>query len=122
MQQLLRKIHRVAGKRHRYHRDTSHYVQLLKEQLAVVPKDSKKANILQQTYDKLMMQQSQFDTMLPLIINSQEPRQCKICMDADIDTILTPCHHVVGCRTCISRCQRCPVCRQVITDIQPIYW
>jgi hypothetical protein len=47
---------------------------------------------------------------------------CKLCYDATVTTIVQPCHHAVACRPCIEQCQFCPVCRQSIERIDPVFW
>lgn len=53
--------------------------------------------------------------------------QCKICMSADVDALLVPCHHALLCEPCAARIQgpaarrRCPVCREPVRSVQRIY-
>lgn len=48
---------------------------------------------------------------------ARQPRErtCTVCMDALIDTQLTPCRHSVACEACaavfVGRAERCPICR-----------
>ena len=51
--------------------------------------------------------------------------KCKICMDKPIDCVIIPCGHLaccLGCANIIDQMrQRCPICRQDIVMIQPVY-
>eukprot|EP00117_Sycon_ciliatum_P009362 scpid27456/ scgid3187/ Probable 3-hydroxyacyl-CoA dehydrogenase F54C8.1 len=51
--------------------------------------------------------------------------QCVVCMDAERDALLCPCHHFCVCATCADAiCKRrgeCPVCRQIIASIIPVF-
>jgi hypothetical protein len=49
-------------------------------------------------------------------------RQCKICMDHDIDTIITPCQHAVACSSCTKQCTHCPICRGPIRSTNKVFW
>jgi len=46
----------------------------------------------------------------------QEQKLCKICMDAEINTVFLPCGHMVACLTCTKDIKQCPVCRQEISQ------
>lgn len=37
---------------------------------------------------------------------------CKVCLDADVDTVFLPCRHLVCCRACADNIVDCPVCRE----------
>ena len=41
-------------------------------------------------------------------------KMCKICMDADYDTVLLPCGHLCTCYKCARPLERCPICRKLI--------
>lgn len=44
----------------------------------------------------------------------KDARVCKICMDAEIGTVLLPCGHFVACVGCAPSLLDCPVCRVTI--------
>jgi len=44
----------------------------------------------------------------------RDARTCKICMDAEIGTVLLPCGHLVACIACAPSLLDCPLCRAVI--------
>ncbi|XP_014768786.1 E3 ubiquitin-protein ligase MYLIP isoform X2 [Octopus bimaculoides] len=46
---------------------------------------------------------------------------CRICMNANISTVLCPCGHLVCCRVCAPHIKECPLCREKIIRIQKIY-
>ena len=45
---------------------------------------------------------------------AQSRLQCAVCMEAERDTVLLPCSHVVACAGCATRLTQCPVCRAEI--------
>jgi len=51
----------------------------------------------------------------------QEQKLCKICMDAEINTVFLPCGHLVACLTCTKDIKQCPVCRQEIAQTVRIF-
>lgn len=46
---------------------------------------------------------------------------CKICMDNVINTMFSPCGHVMCCKTCADKCERCPLCRADIVTVNKIF-
>jgi len=44
----------------------------------------------------------------------REARMCKVCMDAQVDTVFMPCGHLVCCNSCSPRMHNCPICRKRI--------
>ena len=40
--------------------------------------------------------------------------ECKICMDAELNTVLLPCAHRVACEKCARALKICPICRSAI--------
>lgn len=47
---------------------------------------------------------------------------CIICMDAPQETLFLECGHMCCCKSCANRLKgECPVCRQVITRIVPVF-
>jgi len=55
---------------------------------------------------------------------SNEERQCKICLDAERNSAYLPCGHVVCCDSCAPQVkdQICPLCRKNYTQIVRIYF
>ena len=49
-----------------------------------------------------------------------EALSCKICMDAKIDSMFSPCGHV-SCHECAKKCERCPLCRSEINNLNKIF-
>nr|XP_045610750.1 E3 ubiquitin-protein ligase XIAP-like [Procambarus clarkii] len=46
---------------------------------------------------------------------------CKVCFTQEINTVLIPCRHMVICLDCVTRCDKCPVCRgDVVHLLLPI--
>lgn len=44
----------------------------------------------------------------------REQRTCKVCMDAEVNTVFLPCGHLVCCATCSPHLRNCPICRTFI--------
>lgn len=42
---------------------------------------------------------------------------CKICMEANIDSLLLDCGHMVTCTECGRLLHDCPICRQIIVRV-----
>ena len=38
--------------------------------------------------------------------------ECKICFDETIDSVFTPCGHIVACFSCASSVKKCPICKR----------
>lgn len=57
----------------------------------------------------------------PVASSSNEPRTCTICMDAPLDCVLLNCGHVATCMACSGQLQTCPLCRQPIARVNPIF-
>lgn len=58
--------------------------------------------------------------------NEHAVETCNICMDAEADTVIIPCGHLVGCYECSSRVATrcgimCPICRSEIKSWQKVY-
>nr|XP_034319481.1 kinesin-like protein KIN-7M, chloroplastic isoform X1 [Crassostrea gigas]XP_034319483.1 kinesin-like protein KIN-7M, chloroplastic isoform X1 [Crassostrea gigas]XP_034319484.1 kinesin-like protein KIN-7M, chloroplastic isoform X1 [Crassostrea gigas]XP_034319485.1 kinesin-like protein KIN-7M, chloroplastic isoform X1 [Crassostrea gigas]XP_034319486.1 kinesin-like protein KIN-7M, chloroplastic isoform X1 [Crassostrea gigas]XP_034319488.1 kinesin-like protein KIN-7M, chloroplastic isoform X1 [ len=51
----------------------------------------------------------------------QEEKQCKICLDSEMDTLFEPCGHLCTCRSCASMLQMCPICRKQIKKLHRVY-
>ena len=43
--------------------------------------------------------------------------KCKVCMDADIDSVILDCGHLVACNQCGSKLNECPICRQHVAEV-----
>ncbi|XP_067674319.1 E3 ubiquitin-protein ligase XIAP-like isoform X2 [Haliotis asinina] len=41
----------------------------------------------------------------------KEQRQCKICMEDEVNVVFLPCGHLVCCATCAPALRKCPICR-----------
>ncbi|XP_041350803.1 baculoviral IAP repeat-containing protein 2-like [Gigantopelta aegis] len=41
----------------------------------------------------------------------KEQRQCRICMDAEVNVVFLPCGHLVCCTACAPAMRKCPICR-----------
>jgi hypothetical protein len=51
----------------------------------------------------------------------QEKNACKICYAAPANVLLQPCCHLVSCSPCSMSLERCPICRSLIDDSNPVY-
>lgn len=46
---------------------------------------------------------------------------CVICLDAPRETVFLECGHMVACRQCATLVQDCPICRQRIVRVIPVF-
>lgn len=51
----------------------------------------------------------------------QDSMLCRVCMDADVNTVFFPCRHVACCSSCAPLCKACPLCRGNVEDAQHVY-
>ena len=51
----------------------------------------------------------------------KDKQRCKVCYEQDIDCVLLGCRHAVLCQGCADALTVCPVCRQSITSVLPIF-
>ncbi|XP_067676813.1 baculoviral IAP repeat-containing protein 7-like [Haliotis asinina] len=63
--------------------------------------------------EKAMDDSSDEDSQSLMEENRQlkEQRQCKICMDEEVNVVFLPCGHLVCCATCAPALRKCPICR-----------
>ncbi len=47
--------------------------------------------------------------------------QCVVCMDAPLQTVFLECGHLACCTNCSEKLKLCPICRNTITRVVPIY-
>lgn len=52
-----------------------------------------------------------------------EPRdyECKLCMDAPIESVFLPCGHCMACAHCARAMARCPVCMEPVSGLTQVY-
>ncbi|CAG2118854.1 unnamed protein product [Medioppia subpectinata] len=50
----------------------------------------------------------------------QDSMLCRVCFDSEVCTAFN-CGHVVCCETCAPLCDRCPLCRRLVSNVQKIY-
>lgn len=72
----------------------------------------KEADALHDTTDPKVLQEK--------LRHIQDAMQCKVCMDASLNTALLPCGHLV-CGMCADRLDSCPQCRSVIEQRLKVY-
>ncbi|RZF33292.1 hypothetical protein LSTR_LSTR007637 [Laodelphax striatellus] len=75
----------------------------------------------QQQPSKKQQQQQQKNSDSEKLARLLDALTCRICMDANIDTVFLPCSHVICCWKCAERCQTCPLCRATIDTAKRIY-
>nr|NP_001121594.1 zinc finger protein Ci-ZF(ZZ/RING)-1 [Ciona intestinalis]XP_018671186.1 zinc finger protein Ci-ZF(ZZ/RING)-1 isoform X2 [Ciona intestinalis]FAA00182.1 TPA: zinc finger protein [Ciona intestinalis] len=46
--------------------------------------------------------------------STEDSNSCTICMDRKINTVLSPCNHMLSCQECSKMLKQCPVCREPI--------
>ena len=50
-----------------------------------------------------------------------DEKNCKICMELDIDCVFVDCGHMVSCMQCASKFLICPICRKKIKQKLKIF-
>jgi hypothetical protein len=50
-----------------------------------------------------------------------DANQCIVCMDAPLETVFLECGHLACCTKCSEKLKLCPICRNPITRIIPIF-
>jgi len=50
-----------------------------------------------------------------------ELNQCVVCMDAPFETVFLECGHLACCASCSEKLKLCPICRNTITRVVPIF-
>merc|ERR1712187_389361 len=55
--------------------------------------------------------------------NKDDSDECKVCMDAPVQTAFVPCGHMVACLACGDslKKQKCPICRKPIKKVLQLY-
>ena len=51
----------------------------------------------------------------------KEQRQCKVCMDSEVEVVFLPCAHLVACASCATGLRNCAVCRTPIQETVRVY-
>jgi len=46
--------------------------------------------------------------------------KCKVCMDADIDSVILDCGHLVACSRCGKKLTKCPIWRQHVVKVHKV--
>mmetsp|Transcript_12232 Transcript_12232/g.20235 ORF Transcript_12232/g.20235 Transcript_12232/m.20235 type:complete len:299 (+) Transcript_12232:182-1078(+) len=57
----------------------------------------------------------------PEFTSSSRRNECKICMEANINSVLVPCGHMVSCTSCSKKLRKCPICRKTISRSQQVF-
>ena len=52
---------------------------------------------------------------------SENRLTCKICLDEEIQSFISPCGHAVACWACAQRLSTCPICRGAIEQVREMY-
>lgn len=47
---------------------------------------------------------------------------CKICYDAEYNTVFFPCGHIIACAKCASSVTTCPCCNNIFTKVKRVYF
>lgn len=42
--------------------------------------------------------------------------ECMICSEKKRDVLLKPCNHIIGCEACTTRCKKCLLCKETISE------
>jgi hypothetical protein len=52
---------------------------------------------------------------------TSEGGQCIVCMDAPFETVFLECGHLACCAACSEKLKLCPICRNAISRVIPIF-
>jgi hypothetical protein len=50
-----------------------------------------------------------------------EDQLCKVCFEAQINTVLLRCGHMAVCKGCTKGLDKCPICRSIIDEVIQTY-
>jgi hypothetical protein len=51
------------------------------------------------------------------VYQDTEQEECLLCFDAPKESVFNPCGHFYTCKTCSSKCDKCPICRFPIVSL-----
>ena len=51
----------------------------------------------------------------------EKEKECKICMDNQVEVVFIPCFHVECCAICAKEVRECPISRRKIGSINPVF-
>ena len=61
----------------------------------------------------------------PSAVDAAAPSECRVCMDAPKDHMLTPCNHICACQNCANVLKQsnngCPICKKPISGYVRVY-
>ena len=74
---------------------------------------------LQRLLKQLWLQGERNSSLVPVKPTKEEEdrTKCKLCMDADIDSVILDCGHLVSCNQCGKKLNECPICRQKVAEV-----
>lgn len=76
----------------------------------------------EQLEDKPQNADAQATQLQQKLTRMEDSFKCKICMDAQIDTVFCPCGHMVSCHVCAGNVNLCPICRGMIQHVQHVFF
>ena len=78
---------------------------------------------LQRLLKQLWLQGERNSSLVPVKHTKDEGEyrtKCKLCMDADIDSVILDCGHLVACNQCGNNLNWCPICRQHVVEVRQV--
>ena len=79
---------------------------------------------LQRLLKQLWLQGERNSSLVPVKHTKEEEEEyrakCKLCMDADIDSVILDCGHLVACNQCGNNLNWCPICRQHVVEVRQV--
>ena len=77
---------------------------------------------LQRLLKQLWLQGERNSSLVPVKHTKEEEdrTKCKLCMDADIDSVILDCGHLVACNQCGNKLRECPICRQHVVEVRRV--
>jgi hypothetical protein len=52
---------------------------------------------------------------------SSDTNTCVVCLDLPVQTVFLECGHLACCQECSGKLKQCPICRNTITRVIPIF-
>ena len=75
-----------------------------------------------QLEDRPQTSDAQVAQLKEQLTKMEDSFKCKICMDAQINTVFCPCGHMVSCSVCAANVHLCPICRGAIEHSQHVFF
>merc|ERR1711962_681546 len=85
----------------------------------VVVREEANQEEIQELLKQLWLHREHNPSLVPVKYTEEDEdwSKCKVCMDADIDSVILDCGHLVACNQCGKKLNECPICRQHVAEV-----